>query len=162
MDYEFAYETKSRPLDETAIKSAAKEGQGSQYYSLLSEMTEAAEVLAISRKQNVEEFECGILRKALDVCTHLYSAFHSDFVPKSNQRPFSVWHHVPDVMALVRKDDCPWIDRSALLQATGEYLKLPIRCPRMDRILVDSLIAVELLSFADEVFGRPTPRRRSC
>lgn len=55
----------------------------------------------------------------------------------------------------IAKQNVPYIDRFALTSATTKYLSLPIRSQRMDRMLVDALIADEIIAFADQMLKRP-------
>jgi hypothetical protein len=62
--------------------------------------------------------------------------------------------HVDNLAYRIKTDDLPKVHRQDLYSATGEYLKLPIRCALADRILVDALIAVEAIDYGREMFGK--------
>jgi hypothetical protein len=50
-------------------------------------------------------------------------------------------------------DDTPYLDRKLLLAAVGQYLNLPIRSQRMDRILIDGMIASEMIAIRHPTFA---------
>ena len=50
----------------------------------------------------------------------------------------------------------PYIDRSSLADAVESYLKLPIRNRSIDRMLVDALVAAEVIAYAKETLHVPT------
>lgn len=144
--------------DDGGIDAFVKKGRYSQYHRLLSEMAEAAQAYAIAKQHSAQHFEEGILREAMEVCEYVYWAFHNRFAPAPEKcNPYLVWHHIDYARDRITRGDIPFIDRTALEPATGQYLKLPFRCSRMDRILVDALVALETLKFGEEIFGPQKP-----
>jgi hypothetical protein len=54
------------------------------------------------------------------------------------------------------KGKVPEIDRESVLNAAADYLALPYRAPRLERTLVDILVATEMFAYGEEMF-RPIP-----
>lgn len=133
------------PLDEFKRKAS-----WTQYVSLLRQMADSSLEHAKSLNKSPEDF--GVeLSDALDACRSIYDALE----PKRQKNsPFLVWSHVNDLAYKIKTDDLPDIHRQDLYIATGEYLRLPIRCALADRILVDALIAVEAVDYGREMFGK--------
>ena len=69
---------------------------------------------------------------------------------------WNFWQHHRDPGALIVKGKAPDIDRESVLNAADDYLALPYRSPRLERTLVDMLVATEMFAFGEEMF-RPIP-----
>jgi hypothetical protein len=72
------------------------------------------------------------------------------------ERTWNLWHHRQIRFDEIKKGEVPHIDRGYLTQAVAQYLDLPIRNRRMDRMLVDALVAAEVIAFADKMLNIPT------
>jgi hypothetical protein len=150
---------------ETEQKRVLRSSSSSQYYQLLREIAEAAQAFAISNQQTVDRFDFGILQDAIRVCESVHSAFHLPYLSaeameipelraaKSRDRPTLVWQHVNDLDHRTKIGDVPYLDRQLLLEAVGQYLNLPIKSQRMDRILIDGMIASEMLAIRHPTFA---------
>lgn len=62
------------------------------------------------------------------------------------------WQHQVSPGRMIREGKCPYIERDGIISITSSYLELPYRAPRLERTLVDLLIATELFAYGDEVF----------
>ncbi len=67
------------------------------------------------------------------------------------------WKHEPGILNYTKNTGKRYfVDRNSVESACRVYLDMPIRLSKIDRILIDQLIAVELSSFADEMIN-PNP-----
>ncbi|HQS15458.1 hypothetical protein [Reyranella sp.] len=135
---------------EVSLEEFRKKAAYTQYASLLGQIADSTLDRAKARGQDPEEFSFE-LDVGFGVCQSIYDALE----PKRDKdSPFLVWTHIRELPQKIRSDDLPSVRRQELYDATGEYLRLPIRCAMADRILVDALIAVETIDYGWEMFGK--------
>lgn len=60
------------------------------------------------------------------------------------------WRHERRPVELIMQDKVPYMERSAIEGVAATYLNLPFRSQRMDALLVDLLVALELYAFGRE------------
>lgn len=68
-------------------------------------------------------------------------------------RRWNLWHHLEIRFDKIKKGEVPYIDRESLTAAVAQYLDLPIRNRRVDRILVDALVAAEVIAFSNQMLN---------
>lgn len=78
-----------------------------------------------------------------------------DALSEFHQRTWQLWQHRQIRFDEIKKGEVPHVDRGSLTTAVGEYLNLPIRNKRIDRMLVDALVAAEVIAFADQMLNIP-------
>ena len=71
-------------------------------------------------------------------------------------RTWQLWQHHRIEFDEIKKGEVPHITRSSLTEAVASYLDLPIRNRSIDRMLVDALVAAEVIAFADEMLNVPS------
>lgn len=71
------------------------------------------------------------------------------------KRTWQLWQHQQIRFDEIKKGEVPHIDRSSLTEAVAKYLDLPIRNRSIDRMLVDALVAVEVITYADQMLNVP-------
>jgi hypothetical protein len=130
-----------------------KKGIGRSLFSyLLHAMAKAASEYALKKNIDPDDFEFCELSKALSVVDNLRSALVRDWSDKS----LDFWDFRSSPIDKIKADKVPYIDRSSLESAVGDYLALPYRSQAMDRFLVRVLIAMELYAFGDEMLNEKT------
>ena len=72
------------------------------------------------------------------------------------QRSWQLGRHQRLDFGTIKKGEVPYVDRSSLADAVESYLKLPIRNRSIDRMLVDALVAAEVIAYAKETLHVPT------
>jgi hypothetical protein len=121
----------------------------SLYGYLLQEMAEASMKYAAANNINPDDFEIDVLDRAIAMVQSLRSAFVKDW----NDRTLDFWDSVSRPLDKIRADKVPYIDRSSLESAAGDYLALPYRSQALDRMLVRVLIAMEFYAYGDEMMN---------
>jgi hypothetical protein len=71
------------------------------------------------------------------------------------QRSWELWQHPRISFKEIKKGNVLYFDQDSLREAVDNYLKLPIRNQRIDRMLVGALVAAELIAYADEMLNVP-------
>ena len=76
----------------------------------------------------------------------------------STENDLNFWRHDDNPLHRVKQDGQPYMQRETIQSFAEHYLRLPYRVPRVERVLVDMLVALELYSFADEMIRKPFAR----
>lgn len=136
----------------------------STYRSLAEDLTKEAAAFAIANNISPEVFEYGVCEDALDFLNSLTQAFveppafdqsDEDDILRLRMK-LDFWKHKDNIFGLVRAKQVTYLSRAELESAASQYLALPFRSQRVDRILVDALVALELLQFSDEMLNDST------
>jgi len=145
------YREKKREVTEDEFLRNARY---TQYYLLLDRMAKKAGEYAVEKKVPVDDFASGILDEAMNVCDDIKRALDPNV--NASDAPYLIWRHVSNITHhVVKDDDLPLIDRQQLHHVTGRYLDLPFREEMIDRILVDTLVVVELIAYGKEMVTKP-------
>lgn len=75
---------------------------------------------------------------------------------KFYEREWQLWMHQQVRFDEIKKGEVPHIDRRSLTEAVARYLDLPVRNRDIDRMLVDALVAAEVIAFADQMLNIPS------
>jgi hypothetical protein len=67
------------------------------------------------------------------------------------EKEWNFWRHERDPWAVIQANKQPRMDRVGVETAASDYLKLPFRPVRLERTLVDVLVAMELYAFSEEM-----------
>lgn len=132
-----------------------------QFKSLLEATTQAAADCAIERGVNPWDFECGDGQVASMIVENLYNAvnlreYEDDETGSVGSRQnTTVWRHHDFLLEDVKSKRAPDMNRFEIESAVSQYLDEPWRCERLDRLLVDLLVAVELVAFTNEAIHHP-------
>lgn len=132
-----------------------------QFMSLLEATTQAAADCAIERGMNPWDFECGDGQVASMIVENLYNAvnlreYEDDETGSVGRRKnTTVWRHHKFLLEDVKSKRAPKMDRFEIESAVSQYLDEPWRCERLDRLLIDLLVAMELVAFTDEMINEP-------
>lgn len=68
------------------------------------------------------------------------------------------WRHDDNPVQLVKQHGPPYMDKNSIQGLASNYLNLPYRVPRLERLLVDMLIALEYYAYADLMLHKPFAR----
>jgi hypothetical protein len=125
-----------------------------QYRHLLEELVDAA------LKQGVSLG--GAVWQASYIVRTLKDAVVSPFGHNGHnvEKQINIWNHIDDTAKRVRTADFPDLRREDIEAAAAAYLKTPVRSQKVDRLLVDLLVAVEYFAYAEHIRYSPTVRVR--
>jgi hypothetical protein len=123
------------------------------YGFLLRSIAKAAVEHALRADTGATAYRDGLLENALNVVRNLRFAFVR---PEADTTSGNFWDNHSNPLIAVRSKQAPYIDRSQLEAAVGDYLALPCRSQAVDRFLARVLVAMELCAFADEMLNEET------
>lgn len=113
------------------------------------------EAVAEEARKSASGYQYDQLTQGLDVVDEIMRAvnegawrFDEDDETEEKRK---FWYHQEHVQLAGKKRLEPYITVRGTADAAASYLELPYRVPALDRILVDMLIASEMLGFADEI-----------
>jgi hypothetical protein len=134
----------------------------SQYGSLISTLLEEG----VKYGQRVSLDELDFANEVADPICRFVDQLSACFVEREEPATARVfWQHKNNAAQLIFSSrDIPQIDRSGLEATVSEYINLPVRHQRIDRLLVDALVAAEVFAFgayAYEESKSGAPRFRS-
>jgi hypothetical protein len=120
-----------------------------QYRHLLEELVDAALKKGIPLG--------GAVWQASNVARTIKDAVISPFGHNGHnvEKQINFWNHIDDTAIRVRTADFPDLRREDIEAATAVYLKAPVRSQKVDRLLVDLLVAVEYFAYAEQVRCSP-------
>ncbi|MDB5691730.1 MAG: hypothetical protein JWO81_793 [Alphaproteobacteria bacterium] len=99
--------------------------------------------------------QCWRLNQGLDVVEEIMLSVNDDAwrigSDEEAEAKRKFWYHQGSVRLAGKKRLEPYIPVQGVQDSAASYLRLPYRVEALDRILVDMLIASEMLAFADEV-----------
>ncbi len=79
-----------------------------------------------------------------------------DFSEKAKRElNWNFWKHDDQPHLRITQQKFPYMDRYSIEDAATSYLALPYRAPRLERTLVDLLIALELYAYCKEMLEKP-------
>ncbi len=146
-------------------EARAEKLRRSMKYELLQQMLHEASSYAAINKLRQDELD-DLSSDVIDFFYTLESAFQEDSwwdVENSPEaltdfycRSWQLWQHEEILFDDIKEGKKVYIDRFQLADAATKYLALPIRHRRTDRMLVDALIALEVIAFADEMLHFPS------
>lgn len=113
------------------------------------DMAHAAATAAFEQNLSREQF-----RDELHQFFEAYSSFLHGTNAGSDSSKWRHWHNHLRHARLGKKYGEPYLTSEMLSGAAAEYLKGELRVPKMDRALLDALIAQELFAFIDTRAGR--------
>ena len=70
------------------------------------------------------------------------------------KKQWNFWRHETNPLHLIKSQKQPYMYRSSIEQAASAYLRLPYRAERLERTLVDVLVALELYAFGEMMFTK--------
>lgn len=123
----------------------------STLYYTLEAVTLAARRHAEANSIDDWDFQADLLRPGINVVDAIMWGVQKQDSP--DEEKVKLWWHRHDLFDLVRADRALPLDRSSLEHATGLYLALPYREPKLDRMLADALVALEASAFADQMLN---------
>lgn len=144
--------------DGREAESERKRNQVTLRRTLLNDLSCAAMDYASVNNVSIDTFENDFLPTAFEIVDTLQDALTDERNAKvwsltTPEDPWNFWHHKLDPEQLVLNGKTPLMSREDILRATADYISLPYRCPSMDRVLTDVLIALEVYAFLDENVG---------
>jgi hypothetical protein len=119
---------------------------------LLTEITKAAVTYALQNDLSEDEFEYNLLPEAIDIVRDIQYALVTD-PHNGDVKNWRFWKHEDFIIKRIKNKDVPLIDRSQLESAATRYLDSPLRTKAIDRVLIDSLMAMEVFAFGDEMLN---------
>ena len=131
-------------------------------YKLLSEMFVEASTYAEAK--NLESYELSDLSdRVTSLLSDLEDSFNNDWeTPKDDPelaeyyvRRWDLWEGQGQDIQLekIAGGEAPYIDRDTLNQSVANYVALPIRSQGIERMLVDALVAMEVIAYGDEMLN---------
>jgi hypothetical protein len=132
-------------------------GRYTQLYRAFDTISHAA--CEYADRNHVDEYGYDrLLQEGFDVIERLHAAVTwpapqpSQFASQimTDQGELQLWLHDDMLVWRTNTKKTPDFDRSYIESCVGQYLQLPYRAPRIDRMLVDLLIAIELSAFVRE------------
>lgn len=120
------------------------------YAVVLDQFTRSSLEYALQTKMDRDTFVNGPLNAAMDVVDQFRSVtieWSDRFLEPSDPDRMIMWRHDPDLAQNAIAKKIPYLDRTALESAVGDYLDLGFRCPLLDRLFVDALVALELTQY---------------
>jgi hypothetical protein len=169
-DQRILSEMARRAIDEEFAlpKDADEKLRSASHYNifrhLLNEMTKASITFAVQNSITEDEFEWDVLPDAIGIVRAIQYAFVSN--PRSGDpKNWKFWKHEDFIVERIKNKDVPEIHRSELESAATRYLDSQLRAAAVDRILIDSLMAMEIFAFGDEMlnpekFYKSSPLKR--
>ncbi len=138
-----------------------------QYRRVIDDLFDQGVKYAHAQSLNEEEFLYQVLQPIRNFIYQFASSFLSD--EELATRPNFWTHRANPINDIVSKTNLPKIDRDSLQESAQLYLDLPVRHQRVDRCIIDALVAAEVFAFADEMINEPkiplipsrSPLRRS-
>ena len=136
-----------------------------QYKSMLNDLIDQSARRAAESGMHEDE-----LWNDLDRVGEFLGEFASAFVSHEELTSrHTFWMHRPSPLTDITSKKVPAMNRDVLQESVGMYVSLPVRHQRVDRCLIDSLIALEMFAFGDEMLNEPafpglatrSPLRRS-
>ena len=140
-------------LPEGASEDLKRAARHSQLHSLLEGITEDATRTAITEREDVDRLRWETLPNAIKIVEDIRVAL--TYFDRTNDVPEFSWKHEQFPLTLIRNKKAPVIDRAWLEDAARAYLESPFRSQRVDRLLVDALVATEVYGFGDEIWNVP-------
>lgn len=119
---------------------------------LLTEITKAAVTYAVQHDLSEDEFEYSLLAEAIDIVRDIQYALVTD-PHNGDAKNWKFWKHEDFIIQRIKNKDVPRIDRFQLESAATRYLDSPLRTKAIDRVLIDSLVAMEVFAFGDEMLN---------
>jgi hypothetical protein len=145
-------------VDKNADEEALKLQQGwSLMRALVDDVTTAAMTHALQARKSLDEFKSLAFAGVAVVDSLQYGLQKKPWDDKSDLRKqWNFWQHEREhPVTLIKAKKQPYINRSSVESAAAEYLNLPYRSARLERLLVDVLVALELYAFSDEMLTPP-------
>jgi len=128
---------------------------GTMRHTLLVDLAAASERYAILKGVSADDFDETVLAPAFNVVDGIQSGL-TDYSSRSKPIDhYDFWKHHNDPIALIEAKQHPYMNRQALEETVGEYLRQPVRSDVLDRLIADVLIAMEVFAFADEMLNKP-------
>jgi hypothetical protein len=123
-----------------------------QYKLVLDDLIDQSAKHAAESRMDEDEFWCGLERIG-EFVSEFASSFVSTYELTSHH---SFWSHRPSPLNDITSKKVPAMNRDFLQESVGMYVGLPVRHQRVDRCLIDSLTALELFAFGDEMLNEPS------
>jgi hypothetical protein len=124
-----------------------------QYAAIFDDLIDAGVKFASSKSLDLGEFQADVLF-AIGTFVQRFGCCFFGLEELKTKNVF--WSHMSHpVQTIVEGREIPKIDRLDLESCVGLYINLPVRSQRTERVLIDALVAVELLSFGKEMFHEP-------
>jgi hypothetical protein len=123
-----------------------------QYRLLLDDLIDRAIQHAQLSALTENEFEYHVLDPIASFVRELTGSFLSD---EELSKAHSFWNHRANPLQDIASKKVPNMGRDSLQESARLYLEMPIRHQRVDRLLIDSLTALELYAFGDEMINEP-------
>lgn len=139
-------------LDENQLE----EVRHSQHVRLAESLLEKAAEYAKKQDISVDDYEWNLAAPAILFLSDLSYCFvdcEEKDAKKKFDKKFNYWRHNIYPVYPITNKNTPHMDRFMIEAAVGDYLELPFRDERIDRILVDILIAMELYAYGNEVYN---------
>ena len=149
-------------LNNAPIEDERPKARNSQYQRLLDLITQDALRYAEQERMDVDEFRRGRGRddSPLSSAIEVVSGLRMALVPSNNWTgdiaSLNFWVHDSRAFERVQSKKTPYMHRAELEEVVGTYLELPFRCPAIDALLVDVLVALEMYGFAEEMPNEQT------
>lgn len=136
-----------------------------QYKSVLGDLFDQSVKHADESGMDEDEFWYCLEQTSEFVSEFANSFFSNDELTR--RRTF--WGHRPSPLNDISSNKVPAMNRDLLQESVRMYLDLPVGHQQVDRCLIDSLTALELFAFGDEMLNEPafpglapqSPLRRS-
>ncbi|MFY0613627.1 MAG: hypothetical protein JXQ99_19005 [Hyphomicrobiaceae bacterium] len=138
---EFTFET----VDQTTYKSTLR-------YRVLKAIAEAAYDYALTQNSTVYQFQADLKYIGFQLERWLRDAL-TGHLTYSDSKRYDYWCHRTMLALDVRKGREREIWREDVEHVANEYMKLPYRIPDFERLLVDVLIATELVAYLIQAIG---------
>ena len=133
-------------------KDQLQEARNSQHARLSRGLLEKTAEYARANRISVDDFEWDLVPLTVSFLDSLQHSLVS-YDNKNTEERFNYWRHKERPLHLIKTKKSPYMERSEIESAVGEYLNLPFRDERIDRLLVDILIALELYAYGDEIYN---------
>lgn len=132
-------------------KDQLQEARNSQHACLSRGLLEKTAEYARANKISVDDFEWDLVPLTVSFLDSLRHSLVS-YDNKNIKERFNYWRHEENPLHVIKTRRTPYMDRSEIENAVGEYLNLPFRDERIDRLLVDIMIALELYTYGDDIY----------
>lgn len=124
--------------------------------SLLEDVARASMEYALAQG-GTRRFYDDAMQTGANLVDYLESSLTKDRWASGSKANWNFWHHQDSPGRLIKEGKCPYIERDGIISTASSYLQLPYRAPRIERTLIDVLIAAELFAYGDEIFS-PVPK----
>jgi len=149
----------------TFNEERAKRLRRTRKYELLNQMFSEASSYAENNNLGPDELD-DLSYKINSFFSDLESAFQKDewYDHENNpkaltdfyERTWKLWQNQGIKFDEIKRGEVPHIDRTSLTDGVVHYLALPIRNQSIERMLVDALVAMEVIAFADQMLNVPS------